>query len=102
MNLVAFIWHASKASANYRKHGVLFSTEAVGVFADGLAITVTDDESDPAEQRFVTLGMGTKGRLIVVAYTYRDDDFGSYRHVPRSHTNAKHTRSNYERELRFH
>jgi uncharacterized DUF497 family protein len=62
-----------KAKENFLKHGVLFSSEATGVFGDDFAITVTDDESDPEEQRFVTLGMGTKARLLVVVYTYRGD-----------------------------
>jgi uncharacterized DUF497 family protein len=30
-----------------------------------------DDESDPDEQLFVTLGMGAAGRLLVVVYTWR-------------------------------
>jgi len=30
-----------------------------------------DDESDPDEQRFLTLGIGAAGRLLVVAYTWR-------------------------------
>ena len=41
---------------------------------DSHAITITDDESDPGEQRFVTLGMGAAGRLLVVVYTYRGEN----------------------------
>jgi hypothetical protein len=37
--------------------------EAEPVFADGRAITIMDDESDPHEQRFVSVGSGAKGRL---------------------------------------
>jgi uncharacterized protein len=40
--------------------------EAIPVFDDPYAITITDDESDPGEQRFITLGMGALGRLLVV------------------------------------
>ena len=57
----------SKAGLNFRKHGVRMP-EAVPVFDDPYAITLTDDESDPDEQRFVTHGMGAVGRLLVVAY----------------------------------
>jgi uncharacterized DUF497 family protein len=60
----------SKAGANFRKHGVRMP-EAIPVFDDPYAITITDDESDPEEQRFVTLGMGAAGRLLVVVYTWR-------------------------------
>ena len=52
----------------------MFSTEAQGVFNDDFAITISDDESDPAEQRFVTLGIGAKGKVLVVAYTYRGEN----------------------------
>jgi uncharacterized DUF497 family protein len=41
---------------------------------DPHAITITDDESDPDEQRFVTLGMGAMGRLLVVVYTWRGEN----------------------------
>ncbi len=51
----------------YSKAWVQFS-EAVGVFSDDYAITINDDESDPDEQRFVTLGMGIKGRILAVVY----------------------------------
>ncbi len=60
--VVPFEWDPDKAEANVRKHGVRFS-EAAGVFSDDYAITINDDESDPDERRFVTLGMGIKGRV---------------------------------------
>jgi len=71
---VGFEWdEASKAGINYRKHGVRMP-EAIPVFDDPYAITLTDDESDPGEQRFVTVGMGATGRLLVVVYTWRGED----------------------------
>ncbi len=63
-------WDNEKAELNHQKHGVHFS-EAVPVLDDDYAITETDHESDPAEQRFVTLGMGLLGNVLVIAYTYR-------------------------------
>ena len=41
---------------------------------DPAAITVVDDESDPSEQRFVTLGAEAAGRILLVVYTWRGDD----------------------------
>ena len=70
---VSFEWDPNKAAANVRKHGVQFS-EAVGVFGDDYAITVTDDESDPDERRFLTLGIGIKGRILVVVYCYSGEN----------------------------
>ena len=63
---MAFEWEPSKAAVNAEKHGVQF-TETVGVFSDEYAITIKDDESDPDEERFVTLGMGIKGRVLISA-----------------------------------
>ena len=48
--------------------------EAIPVFDDPNAITITDDESDLDELRFVTLGIGAMGRLLVVVYTWRGDN----------------------------
>ena len=71
---MGFEWDEdSKAGINFLKHGVRLP-EAIPVFDDPYAITITDDESDPGEQRFITLGMGALGRLLVVAYTWRGDD----------------------------
>lgn len=70
---MGFEWdEANKAGANFRKHGVRMP-EAIPVFGDPYAITVTDDESDE-EQRFVTIGMGAAGRLLVVVYTWRGEN----------------------------
>jgi uncharacterized DUF497 family protein len=70
---VSFEWDPSKAAANLRRHGVQFS-EALGVFSDDYAITITDDESDLNELRFVTLGVGIKGRVLVVVYCFRGEN----------------------------
>ena len=71
---MGFEWDAeSKAGTNFRKHGVRIP-EAIPVFDDPDAITITDDMSDPSEQRFVTLGMGAVGRLLVVDYTGRGEN----------------------------
>jgi len=65
-----FEWDARKAEANYKKHGVRFA-ESLPVFEDEEAITITDEDSDPHEVRFVTMGSGAKGRVLVVVYCYR-------------------------------
>lgn len=71
---MGFDWdEENKAGANFRKHGVRIP-EAIPVFDDPYAITITDDESDPEEERFVTIGIGATGRLLVVAYTWRGEN----------------------------
>ena len=64
-----FEWDPHKAAANLRKHGVRFA-EAMTVFEDDATLTMPDD--DPREERFVALGMGSLGRLLVVVYTAPD------------------------------
>ena len=44
--------------------------EAIPVFDDPYAISVADDESNPGERRFVTLGVGATRWLLVVVYTW--------------------------------
>ena len=52
---VGFEWDGErKAGSNFRKHGVRMP-EAIPVFEDPYAITIADDESEPGEERFVTL-----------------------------------------------
>ena len=71
---MGFEWdEQSKAGINFRKHGVRMP-EAIPVFDDPYAITIVDDESDPSEQRFITLGLGAANRLLVVAYAWRGEN----------------------------
>lgn len=63
-------WDPEKASENLARHGVDFA-DAATALADEMALTMSDD--DPDEERFVTLGLDALGRLLVVAYTWRDD-----------------------------
>jgi uncharacterized DUF497 family protein len=60
-----------KDRANQRKHGISLA-DVEGVFYDDQALTRED--TDHPEERFVTLGMDGFGRLLVVAYHYRDED----------------------------
>jgi uncharacterized protein len=62
-----FEWDPLKAEANYKKHGVRFA-ESLVVFEDDYAVTIEDDESDPEEQRFVSIGRGVKGHVLVVVH----------------------------------
>jgi uncharacterized DUF497 family protein len=70
---VAFQWDPDKARANLRKHRVDFA-DAATVFEDPRALT--RDDPHPHEKRFVTLGLDALGRLLVVSWTSRDDEFG--------------------------
>ncbi len=68
---MVYQWNRDKALANLRKHGIDFA-DAVSVFSDDLAMTISDDRFD--EERFITIGMDAFGRVLVVVYTMRDDE----------------------------
>jgi uncharacterized DUF497 family protein len=67
-----FEWDSTKARGNLSKHGVSFE-EACSVFYDPLAATGADPDHSEDEERSVTFGMSSQGRLLVVAHTERGD-----------------------------
>ena len=85
-----FEWDSEKARANAAKHGVGFS-EAATIFADALSVTIRDPEHSVGEQRFITLGMSHRQRLLVVAHTETGDRIriisarGATRHEQRNY-----------------
>ena len=70
-----FVWSSQKAEANARKHGVPFD-EAATVFGDPLAGTFVDEDHSIGEERFITVGRSSSGRLLVVSHT---EDFQEFR-----------------------
>jgi len=64
-------WNLEKAKSNFQKHGIYFS-DAVSVFSDDSAITRKDDYF--REERFITIGMDAFGKIIVVVFTWRNED----------------------------
>lgn len=67
-----FEWDASKADSNFAKHGVTFE-EAVSVFQDAFAITVADAEHSDFEDRFVTIGLSSVVRVLLVVHLERGE-----------------------------
>ncbi len=65
---LTFEWDPDKAKANLAKHGVDF-LEAATVLGDPLALTISDPSHSEGEQRFVSVGMSDRARLLVVAHT---------------------------------
>ena len=65
-------WDPTKAKINFHKHDIRFS-DAESVLFDPYALT-TEDISSEGEQRHVTIGMDSLGRILVVVFTYRKDD----------------------------
>ena len=67
-----FAWDPGKAAENLANHGVSFE-EAATVFRDVLSATGADPDHSFGEERFVTFGISTGDRLLVIAHTDRDD-----------------------------
>ena len=63
-------WDAGKARRNARKHGITFE-EATTVFQDPFEVTVFDPDHSIAEDRYLSVGASSSGRLLVVGYTER-------------------------------
>ena len=67
-----FEWDASKAAANQKKHTVSFE-EAKTVFDNPLAVIFTDEAHSTDEFREIIIGHSQRNRLLLVAFTERDD-----------------------------
>lgn len=66
-----FEFDPAKAAGNVSKHGVSFA-DAQGVFMDPLALHRVDPDA-AGEERFVAMGAGSAGTVLVVTYTVRAD-----------------------------
>ncbi len=60
-----------KAASNVKKHSISFS-DAEAVFYDDRSLTMEDPDAQ-GEQRFLTIGLDTLGRVLVVCYTEREE-----------------------------
>lgn len=68
---MAYEWDATKARRNLRKHGVDFA-DAVAVLEDEFALTLKDSSTDE-EERWISVGLDSLGRVLVLVYTWRSD-----------------------------
>ncbi len=65
---IKFEWDAQKAQRNLRKHSIDFN-EASTVFVDTLSITIPDPDHSEDEERWLTMGLSSRRRLLVVVHT---------------------------------
>ena len=63
---------ARRHSKNLQKHEVSVG-EAATVFGDTLGITFRDPDHSLEEDRYITIGMSSRHRLLMVAHTERGD-----------------------------
>jgi uncharacterized DUF497 family protein len=69
---VSYQWDPKKAASNLKKHGIDFA-DAISVLEDDWALTIKHQYEED-EERFATVGMDLLGRIVVIVYTYRNDD----------------------------
>ncbi len=86
-------WDPAKAKANFKNHGVRFS-DVESVLFDPLSLSMEDTSSE-GEQRFIGIGRDSAGRVVVVVYTHRGENF---RLISARLANRKEIRT-YEKEL---
>ena len=70
---LTFEWDEEKSRSNFRKHGVSFE-EAKTVFNDPFACTIVDPDHSDEEERYIDIGTSSKGRVVVVWYTERNEN----------------------------
>jgi len=88
---IRFEWDPRKARRNVQKHGIDFA-EASTVLADTLSITIPDPYHSEGEERWVTIGVSTRRRLLVVVHT----DNGETSRIISARRADPHERRKYE------
>lgn len=68
---IDFEWDPAKAKSNIQKHGVSFE-EAATVMRDPRAMNMYDPDHSESEDRWITLGISSSGRLLVVCHTFKE------------------------------
>ena len=88
-----FEWDTHKAIQSRRKHAVSFH-EAATVLGDPLTITYRDPDHSIEEQRFITVGMSSAGRMLIVAHA----DRGERTRIISARKTTARERAQYEQE----
>ena len=86
-----FEWDAEKARQNIGKHGVTFE-EAASAFSDPLSYTIADPDHSESEQRFILMGLSERRRVLLVAFTEREDRI----RIPTARLASRREKRSYE------
>lgn len=97
LELLGFVfeWHDDKFELVHKKRGISLE-EVASVFFDD---NILDDEDigDYGEQRFVSLGMSNKNRLLAVVWTERDHTI----RIITAYFPSKHQEKEYNNATRY-
>jgi uncharacterized DUF497 family protein len=91
---VEFEWNPKKEAKNIRKHKVAFS-EAATVFADTLSTTVPAPDHSEDEDRYISIGLSQRARLLMVSHT----EHGERIRIISARTLTATEREAYEEEI---
>ena len=86
-------WDPAKARTNLRKHGVRFA-DAVTALEDEKAISIRDEDED--EDRWVAIGMDSLARILVVVFTWRDEEVRMISARPATRRESRQYQERYE------
>jgi uncharacterized DUF497 family protein len=68
-----FEWDEIKATANVSKHDISFELAST-VFADPGLLTAADLEHSAIEERWISVGLASDGKMLSVAYLWSESD----------------------------
>jgi uncharacterized DUF497 family protein len=71
--MTQFEWDAAKAKLNIRKHRVSFEEAATVFLLDESSTTIADPDHSDKENRFITVGLSAKRRLLTICHTERGE-----------------------------
>ncbi len=89
---ICFEWDSIKAHLVWQKHNVSFDEALTVLVYDDFSYTNEDTRDYNGEQRYITIGLSTKIRLLCVTWTVRND---CYRIITARQAN-KYERRGYE------
>lgn len=67
-----FEWDDNKARINFEKHKISFD-EARTIFADPFLVTFVDEFHSNKEERFISIGLSERNRVLLAVHTERDE-----------------------------
>ncbi len=72
-----FEWDPTKAKKNLSKHKISFE-DAASIFKDKNSISMFDESHSENEERWATIGLDARTRILVVIHTYISLDNDTY------------------------
>jgi uncharacterized DUF497 family protein len=70
--MIGFEWDEKKAKINLKNHQISFE-EGATIFNDLFVATIHDSEHSIDEERYISIGMSAKGRVLIVVHNERGE-----------------------------